>query len=59
MKLNNLEELIQKIAQKTGLSRGEIKKKIDCCRKTYITKIINHDNYFKLVTSNESVKYNK
>jgi len=29
MKLNNLEELIQKIAQKTELSRGEIKKKIE------------------------------
>jgi replication factor A1 len=27
--LNNLEELIQKIAQKTNLSRGEIKKKIE------------------------------
>ncbi len=29
MELNNLEELIQKIAQKTDLSRGEIKKKIE------------------------------
>ncbi len=27
--MNNLEEIIEKIAKKTGLSRGEIKKKIE------------------------------
>ncbi|MCK4653506.1 MAG: hypothetical protein KAU01_03580 [Candidatus Cloacimonetes bacterium] len=40
-------------------NKGKTEKVIDCCRKTYMTKIVNHNNYFKLVTDNESVEYKK